>query len=152
MRDRALDNRLAIELPAYAPDSATHFVQYSYVLNRNAPNKEAAAYFLECLISRSALLLTYPDVSMGYLADVTPADVEQQHSSLRNNPRWIGISEQNHQIWLDAMANGMPENYAIADASRAQWKELFPAYLNDEITLDQYIAALQQNMDAVLGQ
>ncbi len=111
-------------------------------LNANTPHMDEAVYFLYCYMSREALELQN-GLSWGYW--LKDGELTQFAYS------FTSISAENIALWNTVLENSCPELY-IYDISREQYKTLFPALLDGEISAERFAAISRRMADMALGE
>ncbi len=136
-------------LPPITDDSAKYPVStYTYVMNTNSSRKEKAAYFLECYISEEALNTTPYFYSNKLLAG-RPEHLTDP--DLAASLPFALTTEEEDDLWNYIMENATMD-FFYSDLQREMVNDLFPAYMNGDISLDQYIFTLSQKADMALGE
>ncbi len=133
--------------PVYDADTCYPALTQMVVLNANAADIEAAAYFIACYASPEALISSEVYSSNRYLKDWSlypPAYYE--YLSFRT-----AISEENERYWEAMLENGI-QDFIFADIEVTLIMELYPMYMQGAMTLEEFASTLQRMADMALGE
>lgn len=134
--------------PIYRPDTRVPVQTNAMVMNVNSDAKEAAAWFMACVISEEAVKSENYVYYGRYLDSAAPHLVGATAEELGLYPgeEVLLASAENDALWEFALENGMQYFFEGA-LMREHDNHLYPAYMNGDLSLDQYIFAYQQAAD-----
>ncbi len=138
-----LGNKHYIMPPAFGEDTRFRCSNSAVMMNANSQHKAEAAYFLSCFFSPEAVGKTPIETSGPWFID------ESRHISQQG--LWPEISPENRALWDDMIGRS-----TMASLIPSIWQDLilrlYPALLEGQLTVPQFLQQAESRADMMLGE